>query len=491
METKRENHPLSPRINSWAKGRFVALFLATVMFTACATQDDADVLFSDTEKEIIKTLVYSDPPDDPTSNYDQNSAAATLGQKFFWDPRFSGETLATGFRSTSLVPLNTANKISCATCHNPSFGWADGSTKPNDTSLGANFTTRNTPTILNSVFNSYSLWDGSADSPWALIRAPIEGGPHNFGRLGAAAVICNNYASEYDSVFDDGVLTTGSFTTGAGSVCGTTGGTATTEILAAYNACDQTTAGSRKYGKVSDTCYTSMTTGKANADRIFANFAKAIAAYERKIVSKNSAFDQWAAGNENAMSVAQKRGLKVFINKGNCVRCHSGSNFSDGKFHNLGVPQTGGYANGSDNGRSAGITKLLDTAADNGYFNTASAYNDGSTNRVSGLAATSADVGAFKTPTLRSINLTPPYFHNGTFDSLWDVVNFYNFAGNAGNFPGTKDTILTTRKMTNEEMEDLVTFLKALEGEALSSSLTTRPSGVTAPCANPTPECSY
>jgi cytochrome c peroxidase len=92
---------------------------------------------------------------------------------------------------------------------------------------------------------------------------------------------------------------------------------------------------------------------------------------------------------------------------------------------------------------------------------------------VSGLSRTDADIGKFKTPTLRSVNKTPPYFHNGTFNSLWDVVNFYNFAGNAGNFPGTKDPILTTRRMTNEEMEDLVNFLKALEGEPLPTSLTT------------------
>jgi len=209
---------------------------------------------------------------------------------------------------------------------------------------------------------------------------------------------------------------------------------------------------------------------------MFANFGKAIGAYEHELVSKNSAFDQWAEGNENAMTTAQKRGLKVFIGKGNCVRCHSGSNFSDGSFHNLGVPQVGGALGVMDEGRYTGIADL--TTGANSTFNTNSSFNaTPSVNRVSGLSRTDTDVGKFKTPTLRSVNKTPPYFHNGTFNSLWDVVNFYNFAGNAGNFPGTKDSILTTRRMTNEEMEDLVTFLKALEGEALASSLTTSPGG--------------
>ena len=457
METKRANHPLSPRINSWAKGRFVALFLATVMFTACATQDDADVLFSDTEKEIIKTLVYTEPDDDPTSNYDQNSAAATLGQMFFWDKQFSGPIITTGLRDSTTYAVGNTKLINCVSCHDPSYGWADGSSKPNSVSLGADFTSRNAPTILNSVRYTYQLWGGSADSPWSLMRAPIEGGPHKFHRMGVAYIICQSNA------------TIGTYTGNKADYLGRY-----TAIFGAPNCTDSGTAPSsgNAYGK---NLYTAGVAANGYVDRIFANFSKAIAAYERLIVSKNSAFDQWANGNENAMSVAQKRGLKIFIGKGNCVRCHSGPNFSDGSFHNLGVPQVGGYSGTNDQGRYDGLTdsnNLL--TGSNATFNTASVYNDNSSvNRVSGLTASSSDVGKFKVPTLRSVNKTAPYFHNGTFTSLWDVVNFYNFAGNGGNFPGTKDTVLTTRRMTNEEMEDLVEFLIALEGESLSTSLTT------------------
>lgn len=466
----KQPHLVTPSPDRRGGIQILAALCAAMLLSACATQDDGDVLFSDTEKAIIKTLVYTDPPDDPTSNYDQNSAAATLGQKFFMDVRFSGEILIQGNRTNTYAAGGSTSegKIACVSCHSPNFGWADGTTRPNDVSLGTNFTDRNSPTILNSVFNTYSLWDGSADSPWSLIRAPIEGPPQNFGRLGVAKVICGNatYQTEYDSVFDSSTgMGAGSFTT---TLCNA--------INTAYAACS-TTNYSREYGKPGQTCYdttlnATLAGSKTEVDKIFANFAKAIAAYERKIVSKNSAFDQWAAGNENAMSVAQKRGLKVFINKGNCVRCHSGPNFSDGKFHNLGVPQVLLVGSTYDEGRNTGITKLLNTTTSNGYFNTASVYNDGSTNRVSGLAAASSDVGAFKTPTLRSVSKTAPYFHNGSVESLWDVVNFYNFAGNGGNFPGTKDTILTTRKMTNEEMEDLVNFLRALDGEAIDSTLT-------------------
>lgn len=483
----------------WAWGLFP--LLAILFLSACATQDDADVLFSDTEMAIIKTLVYTDPPDDPTNNYDQSEAAATLGQKFFWDRQFSGSIVITGNRTTT--PSDTATdfsvgdpkRVSCASCHNPDFGWADNATKPNDVSLGANFTSRNSPTVLNSAHNTYSLWDGGVDSLWAVARPAIEGNPHNFGRLGVAYVICRSlvanqgdYRSAYDNVFGSGS------TPETTALCGTINSTLCGGFSCAprsensfgkgYNsvtgaiisATDGLTYGS--YGNIASA------TNRAYVDTMFANFGKAIAAYERKIVSKNSAFDQWVNGNESAMTAAQKRGLKVFIGKGNCIRCHSGTNFSDGKFHNLGVPQVGGLSGSNDQGRFDGISKLK-SATDNGVFNTTTSLDDSgaATDRVSSVTATSADIGAFKTPTLRSVNKTPPYFHNGTFASLWDVVNFYNFAGNGGNSPGTKDTILTTRRMTNEEMEDLVSFLKALEGEALSTSLTTNTSP-TAACAN-------
>jgi len=428
---------------------------AVMLLTACA-QEDKETLFSDTEIAIIKTLIYKAPDGEASNQYVNSATAATLGQKFFWDPQFSGPIVVQGNRGASYAIGNTKT-ISCATCHAPSFGWADNASIPNNVSLGANFTNRNSPTVLNTSFNTYSTWTGSTDSVWAVMRPGVEGATtQNFHRYGVAYIICNsttlqrgNYYTEYRSIFG---------TTETDASCPTILGTAP--------------AAGNTYGKTTYDATPAFDAHRANVDLIFANFGKAIGAYEHKLVSKNSPFDQWAEGNENAMSASQKRGLKLFIGKGNCIRCHSGPNFADGSFHNLGVPQIGGALGVLDDGRYTGISDLLTGA--NSSFNTSSTYNaTPSVNRVSGLAQTSADTGKFKTPTLRSVNKTPPYFHNGTFNSLWDVVNFYNFAGNAGNFPGTKDPILTTRRMTNEEMEDLVNFLKALDGEALSTSLTT------------------
>jgi len=439
------------------------ILFAALGFAACSSQNDGDIVFSDTEKAIIKTLVYADPADDPTNAYDQNSAAATLGQQFFWDTQFSGDILVQGSRVSSFAPATndtSAKKINCAACHSPTYGWADNASRPNATSLGVNFTSRNSPTILNTAHNTYSLWDGAVDSLWGVARPAIEGNPHGFYRAGVAYIICNsntaakgNYRSQHDTIFG---------TAETAAICGT--------LTAPANG--------NGYGKTQYTAFNS--TQQGYVDKIFTNFGKAIAAYERLIVSKNSAFDRWAAGSESAMSVSQKRGLKAFIGKGNCIRCHSGPNFSDGAFHNLGVPQVGGFSNGDDDGRFDGITTLVSGA--NAFINSKTVHDDSasSTDRVSALSATSSTVGQFKTPTLRSVSQTGPYFHNGTFNSLWDVVNFYNFAGNAGNFPGTKDTILTTRRMTNEEMEDIMNFLNALDGETLSTTLTTSTAPTTA-----------
>lgn len=442
------------------KKTITATLAALLLLSACATQDDGDVLFSDTERTIIKTLVYKAPAGEASNEYVNNSAAAALGRKFFWDPQFSGDIVVQGNRGASYAPQTTngsARQISCATCHAPSFGWADNNSNPNNVSLGANLTNRNSPTVLNTSFNTYSTWTGGTDSVWAVMRPGVEGPTtQNFSRVGVAAILCtntvydaDNAAGEYANVF---------------GVADCTGVPAITTIAGQAD----------NWGRDDLAGLSTAIQGRINL--LFANFGKAIGAYEHQLVSKNSAFDKWAEGNENAMTVSQKRGLKIFINKGNCVRCHSGPNFSDGSFHNLGVPQVGGALGVLDDGRYTGINDLV--SGSNSTFNTASTFNAApSVNRVSGLVRTDADTGKFKTPTLRSVNKTPPYFHNGTFNSLWDVVNFYNFAGNAGNFAGTKDTILTTRHMTNEEMEDLVNFLKALEGEALSTSLTTSPGG--------------
>ena len=157
--------------------------------------------------------------------------------------------------------------------------------------------------------------------------------------------------------------------------------------------------------------------------------AKAIAAFERTLISTNSPFDRSIAGDTTALSASAQRGLDLFQGKARCVLCHNGPNFTDNKFHHIGVPQTGPLQ--EDVGRYA-VTKR------------------------------EADRRAFKTPSLRSVALTAPYMHTGGFKTLEEVVEFYNSGGEA--VPG-KDAFMSALNLTDQEKKDLVEFMNGLTGE--------------------------
>jgi cytochrome c peroxidase len=205
---------------------------------------------------------------------------------------------------------------------------------------------------------------------------------------------------------------------------------------------------------------------------VYANFGKSVEAYERLLVDKSSKFDRFLAGNETELSASALRGAKLFVGKAACNECHSGPMMADNKFHNHGVPQHGTKVPATDRGRYAGIPQLL---ADE--FNTAGQYSDmNKADRWSALHSVDADVGAFKTPTLRNVSKTGPYMHTGGFANLWDVVNWYNQAAGTDGFSGTREAAsLVPLKLTNEEMADLVEFLKALDGDPLPDALTRAP----------------
>lgn len=156
--------------------------------------------------------------------------------------------------------------------------------------------------------------------------------------------------------------------------------------------------------------------------------AKAIAAYVRTIVSGNSPYDRFVAGNKQALSAAAQRGLALFEGKANCVRCHAGFNFTDENYRNIGV---GMDKEKPDPGRFA-VTK------------------------------TEADKGAFKTPTLRDVAKRGPYMHDGAQRTLEEVVAFYNQGGHKNPWlsPEVRPLGLSAR-----EQGDLVAFLRSLSGE--------------------------
>lgn len=261
--------------------------------------------------------------------------------------------------------LSADNKVSCASCHDPAKGFSNG--EQFATGVEAQKGGRNSPTIINSAYGNLQFWDGRSksleDQAMGPVLNPIE------MKMTAVDVVkklnaIEGYQKQFQQVFGTDV----------------------------------------------------------NADGI----AKAIAAYERTVLSGDAPYDKFKAGDKAALSEAAARGMKLFFGKANCSACHAGASFTDNGFHNIGVP-------GTDEGRVA-------------------------------INKSAGDKGAFKTPTLREIARTAPYMHNGSMKTLEEVVVHYNQGGT----PHPQlDEELFPLKLTDAQAADLVIFLK--EGLASAS----------------------
>ena len=256
----------------------------------------------------------------------------------------------------------------CATCHHPGLGYGDGLPRSlgfgDEQELG-----RHSPTIINIAYNTAQFWDGRAATMEEQAMGPIVA------------------AREMNS--DPQVMIK--------KISG----------IPAYN---------EQFKQVFGEEPTLKTIGMA------------IAAFERTIVTGESAFDQYVKGEKQALNDQQKRGLVLFVSKAACTQCHNGPNFTDSSFKNLGLPQSGPLK--EDLGRFE-VTK------------------------------NPKDKGAFKVPGLRSVELTGPYMHTGALKTLDEVVEFYNQGGGPG--PNKSEKLLPLN-LTDGEKKDLVAFLKSLSG---------------------------
>lgn len=261
--------------------------------------------------------------------------------------------------------LSADDTISCASCHDPKKGWSNG--EQFATGVGGKKGGRNAPTVINSAYYKLQFWDGRAKSLEEQALGPIQN-PIEMNLTLEKAVEKLNGIAGYKEQFQ--------------KVFGT----------------------------------------DATADGI----AKAIAAFERTVLSGDAPYDRFKAGDKSALSESAQKGMKLFFGKANCSACHIGPSFTDSGFHNIGYDS-------DDPGRAA-ISKLA------------------------------GDTGAMKTPTLRDIAKTAPYMHNGGLKTLEEVVAHYNKGGNGNPH---QDEEIYPLKLTDAEMADLVTFLK--EGLASSS----------------------
>jgi len=159
--------------------------------------------------------------------------------------------------------------------------------------------------------------------------------------------------------------------------------------------------------------------------------ARALATFVRAQLRGGSPVDRFRAGSRDALTPAERGGLWFFESRGGCWRCHSGPNFSDEDFHNTGVASAGG------------------------------AEGDGAAGRFA-VTGISAHRGAFKTPTLRGLVATAPYMHDGSLETLAEVVGFYRQGGHVNE---NLDRAIAPIEMTDADASNLVAFLRALSAD--------------------------
>ncbi len=190
--------------------------------------------------------------------------------------------------------------------------------------------------------------------------------------------------------------------------------------------------------------------GEPSRERI----AMAIASFERTIISANTPLDRYLRGDKKALSEAAKKGLVIFMGKGRCGECHYGVNLCDDNFHSLNVPENPEQQSDS----RIAITRRY-VAKIFHYEDYRNLAEDPGRYLIT---KDKKDWKAFKTPTLREIAKTAPYMHNGIFQTLDDVIDFFDMGGGKGN------TVIKPLGLSNEEKSYLKTFLT----EALTSEET-------------------
>jgi cytochrome c peroxidase len=486
--------------------------------------------WSDTETARLAALadLPATPPLDLSNKYSSVPAAQQLGRKFFWDTRFSG--FSTGTDSIKRpVPYGRAPKgqplgIACVTCHDLRRGGIDPSSLPGNVSLGALWDNVNTPTMFNDAYRPLILWAARADSLWAQPPGSIENSMGS-DRLHAAWVIATYYRAEYEAVFTEyplpmsgtiadltpAIETTAPLT----GQCKLNGGCpsgcrAVQDAMSGASGCFprfpldgkpgnkagcQPGDASEPFGDAWDCMDPQDQTALL---RVIVNFAKAVAAFEGRLITRNSAFDKFVAdvraGHANdstLISGEAKNGARLFVGKAGCSDCHNTPLLTDDKFYNIGIPQTGQAVPTMDDCPKGGVCDCVtpnncipfgvydgfQKLRKHAYLRTSvwsDDPQDDSRQKYVDMPIESVPKGSWRTPSLRDIALTAPYMHTGALATLEEVVDHYNRGGDP--LPnGMPSARVKPLYLTDQEKADLVAFLKTLTGEPLPSELADPP----------------
>jgi len=405
------------------------------------------------------------PPADPSNRFADDPAARAFGQRLFFATDLSGRLLEGDNDGTtgSLGQQGEAGKVSCAGCHLPAAGFVDTRSPHGQVSLGAQWTLRRTPTLLEVASAPLYNWDGRRDAIWNQALGVMESNREfNSGRLFVAQQMFRRYRVEYEAVF--GPLPPLDDATRFPPLAPET--TGCTEINTAQGskfACRGLPGDGADYDGMKPADQTLVT-------QVAVNATKAIAAYVRQLRCGPGRFDRWLDGDAGAMTATEQRGAALFVGRAGCVTCHGGPLLTDGAFHNVGLsPAIVAVAihDIDDRGAAAGVAAA---AAD--PLSTAGPFSDGDRHALP--AVTAALEGAFRTPTLRCLSSHPSFMHTAQLSALDQVVAFFDRGGDRpGGYPGTSE--VHPLGLSEGERADLAAFMEALSGPGPAAPLLAAP----------------
>ena len=298
--------------------------------------------------------------------------------------------------------LSADGTVACASCHNPDRAFADG--RPTSIGIHGRAGQRNAPTVLNALYNQTQFWDGRAKTLEEQAALPIVN-PVEMGQPSLEAAVARIGAiAEYQQAFR------------------------------------------QVFGR------------PPNGP----DLVRAIASYERTLVSFDSPFDRFIAGDENAIDDAAKRGWNLFNTRARCNKCHALTEterdvtlFTDNDFHNIGIGiirhNVSALARRAEQLVESGNTAAIDRAA---------LQTDMSALGRFLITKQEPDTASFKTPGLRNVLVTGPYFHDGSQGTLWDVMDHYNHGDGLQN--PWLDEDIQPLALTEGDIDDVVAFLASL-----------------------------
>jgi cytochrome c peroxidase len=298
--------------------------------------------------------------------------------------------------------LSADGTVACATCHDPARAFTDG--RPASIGIHGRAGQRNAPTILNALYNKAQFWDGRVNTLEEQAALPIIN-PVEMGQPTLDATVAK-------------------------------------------------VAGIEEYKQAFQKVFARPVNGP--------DLLRALAAYERTLVSFDSPFDHFIAGDKKAIDDAAKRGWELFNTKALCNKCHAltetkrdVANFTDFDYHNIGIGiirhNVVALARKAEQEIASGQLEAVDQAAIGTDMSVLGRFL---------ITKKEADTAAFKTPNLRNVLVTGPYFHDGSQETLWDVIDHYNKGDGLKN--PWLDEDIQPLALTEGEIDDLVAFLASL-----------------------------